>query len=168
MKKTAHQVWKDAQQQNLNAQQFKDVLIKEKIIIPKNKNYYLCSQAVIDFANPTEVSKPFKSGYEWDDDVYYVALIDFENVEKHYNEVIQPFNEKSAEPDIDFWCRECVSGTMEDALISLKKANEKGFFVEIENKLNLTNERNRAMIICNMAQNRGISPVELINKMLET
>ncbi|SHG28035.1 hypothetical protein [Flavobacterium johnsoniae] len=130
------------------------------------KNYYLCSQAVIDFAKPTDVSKPFKSGYEWDQDNYYVANIDFEIVEKHFKEVIKPHNQSSAEPDIDFWCRECVAGTMNDSKISLKQAKEKGLFVEIENKLNITAERNRAMTIYNLAESRGITPVDLINRIL--
>ena len=31
-------------------------------------NYFLCSEAVVAHFKPFEVSKPFKSGYEWDKD----------------------------------------------------------------------------------------------------
>jgi len=58
-------------------------------------NYYLCSEEVIKYAKPFEVSKPFKSGFQNEEELnYYVAWLNFEEVEKHFNEVIEPHNEK--------------------------------------------------------------------------
>lgn len=120
--------------------------------------YYLCSKSVVEKFKPIEVSKPFKSGYEYDqEDEYFVAWLNFEEVEKFY---------KENEDDLhDFFCNECVSGQMDVSKISIKNAKKVGFWVEIENKLNLTLDKNRAMIICNMAQEKGITLVELINKL---
>jgi len=123
-------------------------------------SYYLCSEAVFTHFRPFEVSKPFKSGYEWDKDNYYVAWLNFEEVEKFHNEVI------GDNWEIDFWCRECVPGTMNDSTIFLPHAKKNGIFVEFEEKLSLTNAKNRAMIICNLASRYGCTPVQLINKYL--
>lgn len=127
-------------------------------------NYFLCSAAVIEHMKPDEVSKPFKSGYEGDNDLHYVAVLDFQKVDDYYKTVIESFNEKSNVPDIDFWCRECVHGSMDASRMTLSGAKKLGLFVEIERKTDLTNERNRAMVIYNMAETFGCTPIELINK----
>lgn len=122
--------------------------------------YYLCSEEVIKKFKPFEVSKPFKSGYEWDKDLYYVAWLHFPEVEKHYNEVL------GEDTEVDFWCRECHAGTMDVSKISMKQAKKNGLFREIGEKLNITAERNRAMTIYNLSQKYNVTPVQLINKHL--
>ncbi len=121
--------------------------------------YYLCSKAVIDFFKPFEVSKPIISGYDWDkDDSYFVAWLNFVEVDTYYN------SEFISASDLqDFSCWECVEGTMEVDKISLSKARKNGFYVEMENKVGLTLDKNRAMVIRNMADYRSITSVELIN-----
>lgn len=127
--------------------------------------YLLCSKPVIDIFTPAVYSKPFKSGYDFDkDEFYFVALLDCDAVEKYYNEIVEPFNEKSDEPDIDFWTRECCAGSMDVTKITIKNARKNGLFVEIERKLNLTNEKNRALVIHNLSAKYGLTPIELINK----
>lgn len=129
-------------------------------------NYYLCSKAVIDFFKPFYVSKPFKSGYEYDkDDENFVAWLNFEDIEKHYNEVVEPYNSNlDAGTEIDFSANECVPGQIDVSKINLKDAKKSGFWIEIEKKIGLTKENNRAMTIFNLSEREGITPIELINK----
>jgi hypothetical protein len=125
----------------------------------KKLNYYLCSKSVVDFAQPTEVSKMFRSGYFHDESCqYFVAVIDFLKVKKHYNTLTE--DEQS-----EFWCQECVSGTMDVSKISISAAKKTGLFVEIENKIGLTTERNRAMTIKNLSERFNCPPVEFINRL---
>lgn len=120
--------------------------------------YYLCSASVVAHFKPFEVSKPFKSGYEQDDDLYYVAWLNFEEVDKFYKEVLKE--------ETDFWCRECVPGTMDSEKISMKNAKKIGLFLEIAQKLDITTERNQAMTIRNLSNKHSCTPVQLINKFL--
>ena len=122
--------------------------------------YYLCSKAVIDFFKPFEVSKPITSGYDWDkeEDLTYVAWINFAEVDTYYNSEFV-----SASDLQNFSCWECIEGNIEVDKISISKAKKNGFYVEMENKVGLTLDKNRAMIIRNMADSRNITPVELIN-----
>lgn len=70
-----------------------------------NKEYYLCSKSVVDFAKPKECSKPFKSGFKFDSsDDYYVAVLNFEDIERHFNEL-------DKDSRMDFWCQQIVPGT---------------------------------------------------------
>lgn len=110
---------------------------------------------------------PFQSGYSNESEVYYVAELDFKEVERYYQEVILPYNTKSRVADIDFWYRECVPGYMDVSKITLKAARLKGLFIEIEAVLGLTNEKNRALTIYNLAQKFGCTPIELINKVVK-
>jgi hypothetical protein len=55
---------------------------------------------------------------------------------------------------------------MDISKITLKGAKQKGLFVEIENKLNFTNETNRAMTIYNLAEKYNCTPIEFINKLV--
>lgn len=126
----------------------------------EEKAYFLCSYLVIEQFPEVEKSTPFKSGYDFEKDkVYYVAVLDFDAVDKHYKENIEPFDNL-----IEFWCRECVPGSMDVSNITLSAMKKNGIFVEFENKLNLTTERNRAMIIYNLAQKYNCTPIEFINK----
>lgn len=123
--------------------------------------YFLCSKTVIDAFPDIEHSKPFKSGYKFElDEEYYVALLDFEKVEKYYNDDINNNNY------IDFWCRECVGGTMDVSKITLKGAKNKRLFIEIEEKIGLTTERNQAMTIYNLSEKHNCTPIEFINKIV--
>ena len=128
-------------------------------------DYILCSQAVIDHFKPTECSKPFRSGYDFDvDDAYYVAKIDVLEAETYYDTVIEPYNEKSRVNDIDFWFRTCNPGSMDDTKVTLKDCRKYGLFRAIEHATSLTNESNRAMVICNLAEKFNCTPIEFINK----
>lgn len=74
--------------------------------------YFICSKKVIDFAKPTEVSKPFKSGYLNDkEDEYFIAVLNFDVCESHYNNLTDY-------EQYDFWLQELVSGTMDVSKIT--------------------------------------------------
>jgi hypothetical protein len=120
--------------------------------------YFFCSEPVIAHFKPFEVSKPFKSGYSWDKDNYYVAWLNFEECEKFYKEVLK---EKT-----DFSLHECVPGSMDVSTISMRSAKKYGLLSEIEEKIGLTVEMNIAMTIHNLSQKYNCTPVELINKYL--
>lgn len=122
----------------------------------KTQNYFLCSKSVVDIMKPTEVSKPFKSGYEWEDDEYFIAILDFKKVNEEYKEDDPMFK--------DFWCRECSSGSMDVSKITLSGMKKTGVFVEIEWKIGLTTERNIAMTILELSKKFNCTPIELINK----
>ena len=124
-----------------------------------SKNYFLCSGAVISHFK-CEHSKPFKSGHLNDNDDYYMALLDFESVEAYYeaNELLMDEN--------NFWCRECVPGTMSVSGITLAGMKRNGVFYEIEEKLNLSSERNIAMILYNLSEKYNCTPIELVTKIL--
>lgn len=125
------------------------------------KNYFLCSKSVIDFAKPNNISKPFKSGYDFENDYeYYIATLNFNQVKNHYDKVIA-VNKDSED---DFWCKECIEGNFSVDKFTIKDLKKNGIFVEIERKLNFTNDNNRAMVINNLARKFNCTPIELINK----
>jgi len=132
-----------------------------------DKRYFLCSSSVIEHFPKFEHSKPFKSGYTFDkDDYYYIAVIDIDRVSNYSVDVIEPFNEKSNIQNIDFWCRECVGGTMDASKITIAGMKRKGVFVEIEDKTSLTTEYNQAMVIFNLSRKYNCTPIELIEKVI--
>lgn len=129
--------------------------------------YFLCCSAVIEHFPYLEKSKPFKSGYSYDyEDLYFViATNDFESIEKYYDEVIKPFNQKSNVADIDFWLRECCDSQLDAAPKGcITKCKAFGIFKAIENVWNLTNEKNRAFAIYKMSEYYGITPIEFVNR----
>lgn len=135
---------------------------KNKIVELKCE-FHFCGKDVVNFLKPFYVSKPFKSGFEFEtNDTHYVAWVNFEEIEKHYNEVILP-DENS---DLDFWSRECVPGTMDHSKISMRNAKKIGLLLEISQKIDITSQRNQAMTICNLAHRHDCNPVQLINKYL--
>ena len=106
--------------------------------------YFLCSHSVEEHFPDCEKSIAFKSGYDFDgDELYYIlATTDFEKIKKYYQEVIEPFNEKSNISYIDFWLRECCSSLLDDAPNGcLAKCKKYGIFKAIENIYGLTNEK---------------------------
>lgn len=119
--------------------------------------YFLCSKPVVDFAKPTEVSRPFKSGYKHDEEEHFVAVIDFVEIEKHYHQL--PENEQYG-----FWCKEIVPGTMDVSKITLKGMRENGVFLEISIKIELSTLHNIAMVLYNLSEKFNCTPIELINK----
>lgn len=122
------------------------------------ENYFLCSKAVVDFAKPTEVSKPFKSGYQHDkEENYFVAVLDFDKMEEHYDKLTEDEQDK-------FWLKELTPGLMDVSTLSIKLMKENGLFFEIERKIGLTSTRNQAMTIHNLSEQFGCSPVEFINR----
>ena len=127
------------------------------IPVVSNSTYYICSKKVIDFAKPTEVSKPFKSGYLYDkEDEYFIAVLDFDVCESHYN------NLTDDEQD-DFWLQELVAGTMDVSKITLKGLKENGVWFEIERVIGLTTTRNRAMTLNNLSEKFNYDPIKLID-----
>lgn len=125
--------------------------------------FHFCGKAVVDFLKPFYVSKPFKSGFQFEtNDNYYVVWLNFEEIEKHYNEVILP----DENLDVDFWSRECVPGTMNHSKISMRNAKKIGLLLEISQKIDITSQRNQAMTICNLSEKYGCNPVQLINRYL--
>lgn len=128
-------------------------------------NYFLCSAKVIDTFPEFEHSNPFKSGYDFDKDKnYFVAKFDFDKVSEYYINNIEPFEAFDFDFNNNFWCEECVGGTMDISKITISGIKRNGLFVEIENKTGLTNTANRAMSIQSIAKDYNITPIELINK----
>jgi hypothetical protein len=128
--------------------------------------YYLCSSAVIEHFPDLKKSKPFKSGYSFEnDEKYYVIETDSHDaIKKYYDSVIQPYNAKS-NVSIDFWTREICNSQIDEAKRGcLTKCRQHGVFVAIENLWNLTKENNRAYAIFRMAEYYALNPIEFINK----
>lgn len=121
------------------------------------KNYFLCSEAVIDIIKPEEYSLPFKSGYEFDKDHnYYIAVLNFEEIEDKAQNALRGND--------DFWLQELVPGLMDVSDFTLKGIKENGLFSEIESNLGLTATRNQAMTIYNLAERYSQTPIEFINE----
>ena len=125
-------------------------------------SYFLCSKGVIDNFPNVAHSKPFKSGFYGDDDIYYVALLCFDEVSAFY--------EKRMLEDEDwwiynnFWCNECVPGLMDVSAITLAGMRRNGILSEIAEKTMLTSGKNQAMTINELAEKYVCTPIELINK----
>lgn len=123
--------------------------------------FFLCSQKVIDFAKPVNMSKPFKSGWHHDKDSdYFIAVLNFEEIENHYNQL-------SDDEQDDFWLQEIVGGTMDISNIKLKYLRQNGIFFEIENIIGLTTTKNQAMTLYNLSEKFNCTPIELINKIVK-
>ena len=103
---------------------------------------------------PAIVSAPLR----WDKDYVFVAMLNFEECETYF----QSLSEEYSGPE--FWLRECVPGSMDVSEITIRKARSKGLFNVIKKYLDLTQTNNLAMIIRNVADREGLSPVELFNK----
>ena len=126
-----------------------------------DKTFFLCSENLIKYFKTSKHSRPFKSGFENDNDNYYVALLDFNEVDTYYQE--HQNNLKNE----DFWCRECVPGHMNVSKITLSGMRKNGIFAEIRWKLDLTAIRNQAMTIHNLSEKFNCTPIELINKIIK-
>lgn len=124
-----------------------------------SSTFFICGEKVIQAFPECEHSKPFKSGFENDDDNNYVAILDFDKVEQHYNKL--PEDEQE-----DFWCRECVPGQMDVSKFTLSGMRKNGIFAEIRWKLDLTATRNQAMTIFNISEKFNCTPIQLINKIV--
>lgn len=144
------------------------ILSKDNLLATKNTTdecmleactFFICSEKVINCFPECKRSKPFKSGFENDNDNNYVAILDFEKVEKHYNQL------QEDEQD-SFWCRECVPGQMDVSKFTLSRMRKNGIFAEISLKLDLTLEKNQAMTIFNLSEKFKCTPIELINKIV--
>ena len=126
-----------------------------------NIAYFLCSKSVVDFDKPTEISKPFKSGYSYDkDDEYFIAVINFEKCENYYHQL-------SDDERDDFWFQELVPGTMDVSKITLKGMKKNCIFLEIEKIIGLTTIKNRTMTLYNLSEKFNVNPIELINKIAD-
>lgn len=124
--------------------------------------YYLCSKSVVDLFKPFEVSKPFKSGYADDNDDYFVAWLNFEEVNRYY----QANEEKILNSDDNFFARECVPGQMDIQKLKLNRLKKTGLLCEIDFQLSITSFKNVAMVIQNLSERERCTPVEFINKIV--
>ena len=124
--------------------------------------YYLCSKSVVELFKPFEVSKPFKSGYADDNDEYFVAWLNFDEVDRYY----QANEEKILNSDDDFFCRECVPGQMDVSEMKIKHIKNNSLFMEVFNHFNLSMYKNVAMVIRNLSDRENCTPVEFINKIV--
>lgn len=124
------------------------------------KNYYLCSEAVINAFPELKHSKPFKSGFKDDSDIYYIAILDFDTIEDWYNKL-------GEEEQDEVLCQELVSGTMCVDDITLAGMRKNGIFWEIADKIFLTATRNQTMTLYNLSCKYFCTPIELINKILK-
>jgi len=124
-----------------------------------SSTFFICGEKVIQAFSGCKHSKPFKSGFENDDDDNYVAILDFDKVEQYYNQL--PEDEQD-----DFWCRECVPGQMDVSKFTLSGMRKNGIFAEIRWKLDLTATRNQAMTIFNLSEKFNCTPIQLINKIV--
>lgn len=144
------------------------VISNEIMDVEWEEEYFLCSAEVLEhFADFLHISEPFKSGYEFDkDEIYYVVLTDgYKEIEKYYNKVIEPFNEKSRAGTVDFWMKPITNSSLEAAPKGcITKCRRLGIFRAIEQIWNLTNESNRAFAIFKMAEYYGIDPIEFVDK----
>jgi hypothetical protein len=131
------------------------------------KSYYLCSQAVVDHFPTIEKSKPFKSGYDWDEEQCYIILAstsEFEKIERFYEDIYEQFDQESKNL-FPFWLRECCDSQLSDLRRGcLTSCRSFGVFTTIENIWGLTNESNRAYAIYKMARWYGLNPIEFINR----
>jgi hypothetical protein len=127
--------------------------------------YYLCSEEVVKHFPDLKKSLPFKSGYEWDKNNYFIIeTTDFAPVNKYFNEVIAPYNEKSNCP-LDFWLRQVCPSQLDAGVITLKQCRQFGIFQAIENELDLTNGTNRAFAIFSLSKKFNCkNPIEFIRK----
>lgn len=124
--------------------------------------YYLCSKSVVDLFKPFEVSKPFKSGYADDNDDYFVAWLNFDEVDRYY----QANEEKILNSEEEFFARECIPGQMDVSKLSINEIKKNGLFLEISNKIDFSSWKNIAMIIHNLSEREKRTPVEFINKIV--
>ena len=119
-------------------------------------NYFICSKAVVDTFSKCERSKPFKTGYEEDENIF-VAVLDFDKAQLAYDSLDEIHQD-------DFWCQELVGGTMDVTKIYLTNIHKNGIFKEIENTLCLTNVSNRAMCLYQLCEKFNCNPIELANR----
>lgn len=131
------------------------------------KQYFLCSSIVVEQLPEliTEKSNPFKSGYDWDNEDYYVfETSQYKKIADYYDKVIAPDVEKNPESkNQNWWLRGCTWSQLDASMITKKQCKELGLFVAIERELNLTKETNRAYAIYSLAQKYNCSPIEFIN-----
>lgn len=131
--------------------------------------YYLCSKSVIEHFPNIVKSKPFQSGFEFEeeDEFYIIETDEFDVIEKYYTNVIEPFNEKSNVSDIDFWLRECCDSQLEQTKKgSITKCRRLGVFSAISEIWNLTNAKHQAYGIFKMAEYYGLNPIEFIERVV--
>lgn len=124
------------------------------------KEYFICSKAVVELFPECEKSNPIKTGYKYDEPVF-VAVLDFKKVEAAYDSIHD--EDDNGHCNGDFWCWSLVAGQMDVSKLTLKGIKERGLFLEIENKIGLTSTKNRAMTIHELAEKFGMNPIEFAN-----
>lgn len=124
------------------------------------KEYYICSKKVIEVFPDAERSKGFKTGYKFDKEPVFIAVLDFDKVKSAYNRL----NEVD---QYEFFCQEIFEGNIasQSGRCSLREAKKDGLFLHIERKTSLTKDLNRAYIIYDMCKRYGLNPIEFANKL---
>lgn len=126
------------------------------------KEYYICSQLVIDLMEPEEVSKPIMvyPDNEILKENVYVAVLDFPRVEQTYENI-----DPESEEIFDFWCEQIVPGLMNVDSIQMEDFEINDPWTVIQEKLSLTKDNNRAMTLCNIIERENfINPIQFWNK----
>lgn len=121
------------------------------------KEYYLCSEKVVELLKPIEVSNSIEvyPNEQFINQKVFIAVLDFTEVEVKYKEI----KDKKG-----YWAEEIVSGQMNINSIKVKDFEKSDPFSVIEEKLNMTKMNNRAMTICELARREGLNPIEFWNK----
>lgn len=133
-----------------------DIIESLEQLKSKNLEYFLCSKAHVDALKPLEVSKPFKSGYNHDED---------EDNDQFFVAKFERFVVAEQEIFKDFYIRLIRStGTIDIDDMSLNEIKEYGLFIEIERKTKLSSIWNRASIIGDLSKHLNCTPIEFINK----
>lgn len=123
------------------------------------REFYLCSKEVVKRMKLKVVSNPVM----WENEEVFIALINFEELEKYHDQVIQA-EEEAAGKLIDFWANECVPGFIDVKKITMRSIKKNGLFQSLFYHTNFTNPKNLAMAIRNISDREGINVFELFNK----
>ena len=124
------------------------------------RDFYLCSKEVVKRMKLKVVSKPVI----WEEKEVFIALINFDELEKHHDNSIKYIYDATGEW-VDFWANECVPGYIDVKKITMRSIKKNGLFQSLWHHTNLSNSRNLAMAIQNIAEREGINPFELFNKL---
>lgn len=132
--------------------------MKKQNIILCEKTFSICTELVVKLLKPTEVSKPFKSGYIYDKNInYYIAVLNYSECKKIYNSLPE-------EQQILFSVIELEPGLIGVSKITLTGMNKNGIHREITHITCLAKDRHIAMILYNLSKKYDCSPIEFINK----
>ena len=123
-------------------------------------NYFLCSAEVVKQMAPRELSKPFKTGFRWDNTTLYVAKFDGMKAQLYLERNVRSGG-------VWFFFRQCKTNQLTNIdpdLITLDGIKQIGLFAEIDKQDGVLTLSNLANVIYDLSYKFGCSPVDLINK----